>query len=158
MARHTGVSLALSVLVVGFFAVLLYQPDRTPPRPIPGPGAPTAGPSSETRPATRGEASPEPGAIAAPAAAVAHAPIGLGAGPPSTAGVGGAPGPGGPRRASSDRPRSPFTEVGPGESLADVAARVYGTTASVPTIWKSNRDILAGQDAPLRAGMVLRTP
>jgi hypothetical protein len=68
------------------------------------------------------------------------------------------PVPDGPQAAVSARSRPSFTEVGQGESLTDVAVRVYGTSAAARSIWKSNRDILGGQDAPLRAGMVLRTP
>jgi hypothetical protein len=55
-------------------------------------------------------------------------------------------------------PRSAFTLVGKGESLDDVAARVYGTADKAEWLWLSNRDLIERKDAALRAGMLLRTP
>ncbi len=56
------------------------------------------------------------------------------------------------------RPGSPFTLAEPGETLADVAARVYGPSGDVRALWLANRDLVARPEAPLRPGMVLRTP
>jgi hypothetical protein len=54
--------------------------------------------------------------------------------------------------------RSAFTLVGDGESLDDVAARVYGTTDKAEWLWLSNRDLIERKDVSLRTGMLLRTP
>ena len=56
------------------------------------------------------------------------------------------------------RPSGPFTQVREGESMSDVAARIYGSDASVQTLWLANRDQLSSDQAVLRPGMVLRTP
>lgn len=54
-------------------------------------------------------------------------------------------------------PRSSLTRVEPGESLADVARRVYGTDDR-ERLWRANRDLLPSPDSPLPAGGLLRTP
>jgi hypothetical protein len=51
-----------------------------------------------------------------------------------------------------------FTTVGAGESLADVAIRVYGSPESAEMLWRANRDFIEQRDSSLRAGMLLRTP
>jgi nucleoid-associated protein YgaU len=56
------------------------------------------------------------------------------------------------------RPEAEFTRVLPGEDLAAVARRVYGGGGDVGALWRANRDQLDAADAPLRAGMLLRTP
>jgi hypothetical protein len=56
------------------------------------------------------------------------------------------------------RPGSPFTDVGQGESLADVALRVYGSSDATEPLWMANRDRVDRPDATLPAGTVLRTP
>jgi nucleoid-associated protein YgaU len=63
-----------------------------------------------------------------------------------------------PPRTTAPRPRGAFTRVEPGETLAEIAARVYGSSASARTLWLANRDLIDSQDAPLRAGALLRTP
>ena len=55
-------------------------------------------------------------------------------------------------------PRSSSTVVLAGESLADVAVRVYGLTESVEALWRANRDLLTRVDSPLPRGTLLRTP
>ncbi len=55
-------------------------------------------------------------------------------------------------------PEAPFTMVEEGETLADVAARVYGSSDEVEALWRANRDLLKAVDQPLRPGAVLRTP
>jgi hypothetical protein len=62
------------------------------------------------------------------------------------------------RKAVVRRPTAAFAFVAPGESLADVAVRIYGTADARELLWQANRDQLAGPDAPLRAGSSLRTP
>jgi hypothetical protein len=54
--------------------------------------------------------------------------------------------------------RGAFTKVRPGESLAAVALRVYGSDDAAEQLWSANRDLLDREDAPLREGTLLRTP
>ncbi|MCA1684716.1 MAG: hypothetical protein LC745_01770, partial [Planctomycetia bacterium] len=55
-------------------------------------------------------------------------------------------------------PRGAFTRVRAGESLADVARRVYGADDALKTLWLANRDLLDRPDAPVTPGSILRTP
>ncbi len=55
-------------------------------------------------------------------------------------------------------PTTPLTAVHEGETLADVAERVYGSTRATHSLWQVNRDALDSDVQPLQAGMVLRTP
>jgi hypothetical protein len=55
-------------------------------------------------------------------------------------------------------PRGAFTSVRDGETLADVARRVYGPSGDPNELWLANRDLIGGKNAPLRAGTMLRTP
>lgn len=55
-------------------------------------------------------------------------------------------------------PRGAFARVDVGETLADVARRVYGSPGKVDQLWRANRDQLSSPEAPLSAGMLLRTP
>jgi hypothetical protein len=55
-------------------------------------------------------------------------------------------------------PRSAFTTVKEGESLDDVALRVYGSADQAEALWRANRDLLPRRDSSLRAGAALRTP
>jgi nucleoid-associated protein YgaU len=54
--------------------------------------------------------------------------------------------------------RGAFARIDDGETLADVARRVYGSAEKVDVLWKANRDQLSKPEAPLGAGMLLRTP
>jgi nucleoid-associated protein YgaU len=54
--------------------------------------------------------------------------------------------------------RAPFTVVGSGETMADVARRVYGNADDLESLWRANRDVVSGSGAPLSPGMVLHTP
>ncbi|WZO99509.1 hypothetical protein EP7_001116 [Isosphaeraceae bacterium EP7] len=54
--------------------------------------------------------------------------------------------------------RGAFTTVEQGESLADVAERVYGDESAKERLWAVNRDELPRRDSPLKAGTLLRTP
>lgn len=60
--------------------------------------------------------------------------------------------------AAGQEPRASFTIVEPGERLVDVASRVYGTPEAAATLWRANRDRLRGVDAPVAAGLLIRTP
>jgi nucleoid-associated protein YgaU len=62
------------------------------------------------------------------------------------------------RQAVPPGPHSAFTQVGEGESLTDVAVRVYGTSEATSALWRANRDIIARRETPLEVGLVLRTP
>ena len=64
------------------------------------------------------------------------------------------------RRRASVLLRHPpaFTTVGAGESLSDVAIRVYGSPESAEMLWRANRDVIEQRNSSLRAGMLLRTP
>jgi len=55
-------------------------------------------------------------------------------------------------------PVSAFTIVQPNETIRDVAVRVYGSTEHVGTLWRANRDALPLMDSPIFSGIVLRTP
>jgi hypothetical protein len=183
MTRHPLPSIVLSVSIVCFFAIALFQPD--PPTPLrgvrrtpagserarfrsvaPAAGASTAaatsgmsqGPSKRSLPAIGGASNPRSAdgtsASAATARPVSHRTRGP--------------------RENSDRestapqrehthkgavaPRAPFTVVKAGESLGDVSLRVYGTTGAAISLWRANRDSLERQDSPLAVGMLLRTP
>lgn len=54
--------------------------------------------------------------------------------------------------------RGAFTKTKVGESLANVAERVYGTKSAVDSLWRANRDVLNSPDDPIEAGLILRTP
>jgi nucleoid-associated protein YgaU len=55
-------------------------------------------------------------------------------------------------------PRGAFTRVRAGETLAAIAARVYGNEDAAEGLWMANRDLLEREDAPLHEGALLRTP
>ncbi len=48
--------------------------------------------------------------------------------------------------------------VEPGEKLADVATRVYGSPDEAEALWRANRDQVAMIDSALAKGTLLRTP
>jgi hypothetical protein len=54
--------------------------------------------------------------------------------------------------------RGSFTRASAGETLDDVALRVYGSADAVHTLWTANRDVLSSPVGSLDAGTVLRTP
>ncbi len=174
MNEHAGPACALSVLIVGVFAVLLH--DKPPPPPSPKSIEPVVAqsvPGPIVPPVEVIATAPAPAPRSSPLRAVA---------PPSptpivevvSSGTPGRPGPAprqaapvagpGPmvrtaaRRSRTARPRSSATVVEEGESLADVAARVYGSADRVDALWKANRDQLSGPGAPVARGTLLRTP
>ena len=55
-------------------------------------------------------------------------------------------------------PRRAFASVEPGEGLADVARRVYGSADAADRLWQANRDTLPRPETPLAPGTLLRTP
>jgi hypothetical protein len=51
-----------------------------------------------------------------------------------------------------------FTVAFEGETLRDVALRVYGSADEGEALWRLNRDLVGRRDAVLGAGTLLRTP
>ena len=165
MNEHAGPACALSVLIVGVFAVLLHEkipadashpptpptravtdasPVATPARPAPTPEPPSLPPKASITPRTPVAESPR---------TVTPVPVAARSLPPlKTA-------PAAPRpQARPKRAASAFTEVEAGETLADVAARVYGSAEMAHALWKANRDLLDHPTSNLTRGMLLRTP
>jgi hypothetical protein len=70
-----------------------------------------------------------------------------------------------PRPANPGRTASPpviasegFTQSLEGESLRDVARRVYGSPDEAEGLWRLNRDLIPRREGVLPAGTLLRTP
>ena len=175
MNEHAGPACALSGLIVGIFAVLLH--DNSPPPPVPNAPAhardvPAASPPSGGSPKPEApSAIPTPPAgkapVAIPAAVALEVQVAVAvAGPPRPPEPGPRPRPldaGAPagllkKRPPPPSPRPSFAVVEPGESLADVAARVYGSEGAAEALWKANRDQVERVDSPLARGTLLRTP
>lgn len=51
-----------------------------------------------------------------------------------------------------------FTLSNEGETLRDVAIRIYGSADEVEALWRLNRDLIGRRDVTLAAGTLLRTP
>ncbi len=173
MNEHAGPACALSVLIVGIFAVLLHDRGRPPvtskavapevkgteaPRLAPGPDRVSPAPHRETA-----IVAPVPKAVERPTASRDREPAPRNdEGPPrksETKPSGAASSRPVPRTRPRARvPRSPFAVVEQGETLADVATRVYGSPGATEAIWKANRDQIARIDSPLARGTLLRTP
>jgi hypothetical protein len=165
MNEHAGPACALSGLIVGIFAVVLHDPSSHPTAPK-SPAREASSPIARSSP-------PEPtrpNAIAAPPVAPAPSPVTAPkAAPPSTPrpskpkpepapAVAQAPEKPAKRRTPPASPRPSFAVVETGETLADVAARVYGSEDAAEALWKANRDQVARLDSPLDRGTLLRTP
>lgn len=160
MDTRTGISFGISFLLVVVAAVALHRPEPstqvsqvakpveavpvvrdtvTPEPPLPTPGQPWPSPVSATlepKPVEIAREDPRPD-------------------PPRTS-------PAPVRKVSRPsqprKPKSAFTTVAQGESLADVAYRVYGSDDAARKLWLANRDHLERPDDPLRPGTALRTP
>lgn len=65
-----------------------------------------------------------------------------------------------PEATTTPERRKVATTVAPGEDLAAVARRVYGSQSPeiLDQIWQANRDQLPNRDSPITAGTLLRTP
>ena len=165
MNRNVGASFGLSVLTVLTFAVALYQPD-SPAKPVSTTG-PVVVPSVEIVEA-REPSNPPP---------TAPVRVTVTAAPPRTAPIRSmnptTPTPSRVERLVAttrpvsrrevepdpvNEPRGAFTKVRRGESLKDIARRVYGSDEAADALWKSNRDLLDRPDAILGEGALLRTP
>lgn len=168
MNQHLGATYVLSVAIVVAFAVLLHK-SESPAKPTVESAPPTQRTVNRTGPRPVSSA-PLRSARAEPVATVRPLPS-----PPTSKtkpasvviqtsfGVKAASEPAVPRAAPPRTPktatrRGGFATVGRGESLGDVAARVYGSATAADGLWRSNRDQLPTRDAPLREGMLLRTP
>ena len=170
MNEHAGPACALSGLIVGFFAVLLHDHmpvatlSRTPGRekvavgafelspitsPVPPPLPPASAPRESARilpsitPVTLDWAStPDPSPfVSSPLKKTKLGSVG--------------------RVSDLKRPTSPrsaFAMVAEGESLPEVAERVYGSRLASEALWKANRDQVERVDSPLAIGTLLRTP
>jgi hypothetical protein len=175
MYEHAGPACALSGLIVGIFAILLH--DNHPPPTVPKSptrdfiaAPPRVGGSSNPEPpaAIRRPPPPEiatsrplaerprvpkptvkPRAVRDPESRP-QAPIE----PPKSPKLNPPPNP----KPNPPGPRPSFAIVGPGESLADVAARVYGSRDAAEALWKANRDQVERLDSPLPRGTLLRVP
>jgi nucleoid-associated protein YgaU len=181
MNRQVGPSIVLSVLIVCFFAVALYQ--RDPPGPSHGRGRsgeadavarsglpPPRGASRSTtgqsesaellRPASAGSKVPAQPNVLDSNSSIAS--VKLMPGRSSRARDESTIGPDGSKNGDHievvRQPGSAFTVVDANETLHEVARRVYGSGAVADSLWRANRDALARRDSPLSAGMVLRTP
>jgi hypothetical protein len=183
MDKNVSASFTLSLLVVTFFAVALYQPDsrlqsptartkrspnakpvedQVPTGPLRQPdlSAPLA--PQPTKPDTNValarsrsagisqvqvtrhvDPPPAPAVEARKVIASRDEPTRPSQGPPTP---------------SITEPRGAFTSVRPGETLPDVARRVYGPGGDAERLWKANRDLIEKQDSPLPPGTMLRTP
>ncbi|MDR3633645.1 MAG: hypothetical protein P4L84_07395 [Isosphaeraceae bacterium] len=191
MTRHLGVSVFLSVSIVVFFAVVLYQPEGASEgasAPVaentgPLPAAAQAEPGPALRPKAVTDVEPVATAVVrvdkAPSPPVArtlpvsHRPPDP---QPATARSSEAKGVNAPARPRppqtsprAEKPRLRATTPSPGERLAfieadagetvdDVALRVYGSPDAARALWMANRDILPDRAAPLSARTVLRSP
>jgi hypothetical protein len=150
MDRQPGATITLSFALVGLFAIILYQPEH------PSPALPHDGQDVVVRnaePPTDPPA-PMPSLTAAEPLAAAPAPA---AAPHVVL----------PVAASSRPPSQPpvilpaqdgFTQAQEGETLSDVARRVYGSADEAEALWRLNRDLVRRRDEVLSAGTLLRTP
>jgi hypothetical protein len=175
MDQHLGASITLSFALVVFFAIVFYQPDQPPT------SAPVAAAAEvvQLEPAGPDDDAMPPLTPAEPVLETSEAGrTGLPSSPAPPSGEDGVPPsrssdrPSRPERASSsrlrrDKPGRPaidipkhdgFTMAIEGETLKDVALRVYGASDDDAMLWRLNRDLLGAREGPLSAGTLLRTP
>ncbi len=168
MDQHLGASITLSFGLVVLFAIALYQPEQTP--------LPPAGPEVTAGKVERPEPTPQaPLPELTPAEPLAGRPssaaIGVDAGgmrPIAAADSRAEPVASVPSQSSTTRPerrsvpvlppREGFTQVLEGETLRDVAVRVYGSSDEAESLWRLNRDLIRRKEGAVRAGTLLRTP
>jgi len=162
MDQHLGASITLSFGLVVLFAIALYQPEETP-LPRAGPEV-TSGKPERPRPAPRTplpELTPEepltgrlsPAAIGPDAGEMRSIPAADARGDP----IGSVP----PQSSTSTPVLPPcegFTQAREGETLRDVAIRLYGSSDEAESLWRLNRDLIRRREGTLPAGTLLRTP
>lgn len=155
MIEHPGPSFLLSAFLVVGAALILYRPEPEPSVVVADPATnePASVVASEPPPKVE---PPEVEPPVEPTAGKAW-PGGRDPSPPEPAPPREATEPA--RRSNTRRPiDSPFASVQPGETITDVARRVYGSEAEAPRLWSANRDVVPALDAILEPGTVLRTP
>jgi hypothetical protein len=165
MNENAGAACALSVLIVGIFAILLRDKVPTlpahPPTPSVASSRATTSPGILASPPALPQPVPSPAvAQKAPSPQVRRVSVTVRPAEVAVAVIPARPVPP-PARAvpkPAKRPSASFTQVEVGETLADVAARVYGSADAADELWRSNRDQLPRPDSPVRVGMLLRTP
>jgi hypothetical protein len=168
MDQHLGASITMSFGLVVLFAIALYQPDQTPlpqadpevtaakpERPAPTPQAPLP----ELTPSEPLAGRPSPAAIAPDAGGMR---------PIATAVSRADPIDPVPHQSSARAPTRQsvpvlppcdgFTQSLEGETLRDVAIRVYGSSDDAESLWRLNRDLLRRREGILPTGTLLRTP
>jgi nucleoid-associated protein YgaU len=155
MDQHLGASITLSFGLVLVFAIVLYPPEPDRPSPAATVGAVVEpvgsrpAPTTPQPPVTLGEPLAE---RPTPADSVpAPCPAPLRAEPEDD------------RAEPKDEPSATptheaFTRADEGETLRDVAVRVYGSPDVVEDLWRLNRDLVGSRDDLLPAGTLLRTP
>jgi Tfp pilus assembly protein FimV len=155
MNQHLGPTYALSVLVIVAFAVMFHGADRLPDRPVEAgksvPGSPPARAATATARRLVADRNQSHRVEDAPARRSAE--------PPPRAVAESSALPAAVRTvARKTAVKGAFTRVESGESLADVAIRVYGSGQMASALWRANRDQLPGPTSRLEPGMILRTP
>jgi hypothetical protein len=177
MNEHAGPACALSFLIVGVFAFLLHDNRQTPSPRQPYATSSSARPQSRPADASLPDPSGKPTSGREPASsqektsapAVADKSVRA-----QTEGASEAASRNAPALSPEARPRSlspeplkppapatsrtAFTVVREGESLTDVAARVYGSKDATEPLWRANLDQVSKIDTPLTRGTLLRTP
>ena len=167
MNQNVTASFGLSLLTLLFFAVLLYQPD--PPRRNsaikPAAVEPkssnietaksTCDAPSKAKAEARAEPSARPALESEPDVSAKKATAET---PPAVVDPAAAPPEKQQASPSATAPRPAMTRVAEGETFDEFVKRVYGPDGDPIAVWKSNRDILSGPDAPLTPGTMLRTP
>lgn len=171
MNRNVTASFSLSVSLVLLFAVLLYQPDGPVPPSLQASSVARADSRQPTPDQDRSRPEPTPGFPLTESSTGGATSDGRSPAPPvqeqaveiETAGDHSVPST--VARAEETRPGavadlspSAFTRARPGESLADIAARVYGSPDSARKVWMANRDLIDSLDAIPPGGTLLRTP
>ena len=185
MKEHAGLACALSVLIVGIFAIILHDKNPPPvaekslsartsratePNRVPATYCEDSGSGREMHPAPRNPQPPTATAQPSPTPASVPSPnletTGLtklettkvvAEDPPRSLATSPEP----RETTPTARPtpvRTSFTIVQEGEKLTDVAARVYGSADSAESLWRANRDQVPLIDSPLPRGTLLRTP
>ncbi len=141
MIRHSGACVLFSVLILVLAAVVLYRSEPTPARAEEIVPPVEAVPDVPPNPA---EVEAEPPPVETPTRKEPES--------------GGMPAETGPEPVEVRRPEAPFTLSEPGETMLDVARRVYGTPEVAPALRQVNRDLIDRDDVPIRPGSALRTP
>jgi hypothetical protein len=153
MDQHLGISIPLSFALVVVFAIVLYQPDRVQvPRASTGPPARTQAPPVPLPlpPPVPVAAPREPLPALTPSEPLELRPTEKVVVPPAA--------PREPRRGPAPPVQEGFTQTLEGETLRDVAVRVYGSPDEADSLWRLNRDLIRRRQGALPPGTLLRTP